>query len=158
MERPIDDADAVEIPGTDREVVTVSKRAQQVGKIRGIVREVRIHLADGVGAGRDGMPQAVDIGHAQPARTRPMQHFDASVGLACERVGDLPGSVRRAIVDDEQAGKLVLKDQAGDPLEIGALVVGWQNDQQVHRAAALRLGLSTIRRQRPSRAAGRRRP
>ena len=66
-----------------------SKRTKQVGQIRGIVREVSVHLADGVGAGRDRMTQAVDIREAQPARALAMEHLDAAVRLACERVGDL---------------------------------------------------------------------
>jgi len=157
VQRPIDDADAVEISGADRDVVRV-QRAQEIRQVGRIVREVSVHLPDGVCTGRDRMPQAVDIRHAQTAWARPMEHFDASIGLPCERVGDFPGPVRRAIVDDEQTGEVVLKNQTGDPLEIGTLVVGWQNDQQIHRAAALRLWPPIIQRPRPWRAAGRRRP
>ncbi len=88
MQRPVHDADAGQIPRSDHQVVYRSRLGER-RQVLGIVREVRVHLEDERRAGRERVPQPVDVGAAEAARARAVQHFDASRMLRGKRVGHL---------------------------------------------------------------------
>lgn len=96
-----------------------------------MVAEIRIHNDDKVARGE---LQPVDVGRAEPelARAGVEFNFRGAVG-GDELLCDLLRAVGGAVVDDEElpvevGGVEGLRDQVGDDGEVGALVVGGEDD------------------------------
>ena len=94
--------------------------------------EVGVHLEDVVVALREGILEAGEVGGAEPQLARTVQDVDPAGARALQLVGDLPGPIRRVVVDD-QHGEIALGENRADQVgQILALVVGGNNDQGAH--------------------------
>ena len=94
------------------------------------MREVGVHLADEIDVGlRDRLLQAIDVRAPKPALAGAVHHLDAARVLARERVGDRPGAVGRAIVDDQHAEARVREHAAHEDRQVLALVIGRDDDE-----------------------------
>ena len=137
-QRPVHDADAVQVARADHEVGAGGGRVDHRRQVLRIVRQVRVHLADEVGVGEDSAAKSFEVGDAQAALAGPMQRLHASRILLAERVGNLAGAVGRLIVEHHHV-------HAGDRHQIGdedrqvvLLVVGRNQDQRLHRRPSKR--------------------
>ncbi len=73
VERPVHDADAVQVAGADHHVERPG-RGDQRGQVRGAVRQVGVHLADEVGVAREHAPERVDVGPAEAPAPAAVPH------------------------------------------------------------------------------------
>ena len=94
--------------------------------------EVGVHLAEDVRALLQPPGEAGGIGRAET-------HFDCAMydihpRVGGKPVGDLPRSVRRAVVDHDEANALG-KDRADNSFQILGFVVGGENDEDVVAAS-----------------------
>ena len=131
VQRPVDDADALQVARADDQVMAAAQRhLHHLGQVLGIVREVRVHLADEVlGAGAR-QRQRLDVGAAEPLLAGAVQHLDAVGELAGQRVGDLAGAVGRLVVDHHHAEAGMRDDVAHQPGQVLPLVVGRNQDER----------------------------
>ena len=133
MQRPVHDADAVQVARADDDVVVGGGRDER-RQVLGIVRQVGVHLADEVDVGlRDRLLQAVDIRAAEPALAGAVHDLDAAGILDRQRIGDRAGAVRRSIVDDQHAETGVREHAAREQRQVVALVVGRDDDEDGRR-------------------------
>ena len=79
------------VPGAEHEVCTASRR-REPRHVRGIVREVAVHLKDEVGVELERSPEAGEVSGPQPFLLLPMKYVNPGQ-LACEPIGDLSGPV-----------------------------------------------------------------
>jgi hypothetical protein len=117
------------------------------------VAEISVHLDDGHRARLvEHAPEAVAVGDPEPLLAGPVEDLDPRVG-GRQLVGQLAGSVRGAVVDDEQVGlREGLEDGGRDGRQVLPLVVGRQNDPDAATGgeADRRGRLRTGRGQRPT--------
>src|ERR671910_62567 len=80
-----------------------------------IVREVRIHLEDQIGAGFQRMLQSIDIGTSEAARSRPVKHRDASRMLSRELAGGENRDVLPFVVGGNDDDDVPARGHAASP-------------------------------------------
>ena len=104
---PVPGAPARDIPRAEHEVCVVSglRQARHVARIVG---KVAVHLEDPLRAHLQRAVEPGEVGGAEALLPLPVQHVDALVG-AGEAVRDLPGPVRRVVVDNEHVQVLELE-------------------------------------------------
>lgn len=96
------------------------------------MREVRVHLQDGVGGTLQGPGEGGEIGPAQAFLRGTVQRLDAARMRGGQGLRDGAGAVRRGVVDDQEAkGGLKPQDLLGQGAQVIGLVVGGQEDQGV---------------------------
>ena len=115
------------------------------------MREVGVHLADELRAGRERVREAGQVRLPEAALGAAPQHLD-DAQLGADALGDLGRAVGGAVVDDEDAvvaGRRLREHVGGaaqQPLDRGGLVVGGDDDPDGRRHGAPK------RRRRPRRA------
>ena len=93
-----------------------------------VVAEVGVHLDHDRGAAAERDAEAVEVRPPQALLGRPMPHPDARI-RGGQLVGDPPGAVGRAVIDDEdRRGGQRLEDRGGDGADVLRLVVGRDDD------------------------------
>ena len=133
MERPVHDADAVQVARSDDDVV-VGGGGDERRQVFRIVRQVGVHLADEVDVGLgDRLLQAVDVRASKPALAGAVHDFDPARILDSQRIGNRSGAIRRAIVDDQHAEAGVREHAAREDRQVLALVVGRDDDEDGRR-------------------------
>ena len=136
VQRPVHDADAVQVARTDDDVVVGGRRDER-RQILGIVRQVGVHLADEVDVGLgDRLLQAVDVGASEPALAGAVHDLHPARVLDRQRVGNRPGAIRRSVVDDQHPEARVREHAAREQRQILALVVGRDDDEDGRRRRA----------------------
>ena len=84
------------------------------------MRKVGIHFAQNLRTICQTSGEAGRVGGAQPQLLGSMENVDALVDR--EAIGDIPGSVGRTVVDDQQSGSL-LENRGRYRLDVVCLVV-----------------------------------
>ncbi|EAU64893.1 hypothetical protein STIAU_5457 [Stigmatella aurantiaca DW4/3-1] len=133
---PVHRAPPRDVARAQHQVCSPLGRIENRREVPRIVAEVRVHLDD-VGVARIERPaEGGQIGAAKPLLLLPVKHPDARL-LGRQRVGDLPGAIRRVVIDDEDVHPgLGLEHRTGDGLDVLRFVVGGDADQRsVHGAA-----------------------
>ena len=89
------------VSGAEHEV-GAGRAGEQARQVGGIVGEVRVHLDDEICAARQRLAKPCDVGGAETLLARPVKHRDVLMRRR-EPLGDLPGTVGRGVIDDEDA-------------------------------------------------------
>src|SRR3954470_197092 len=97
---PAVDPSPAHVAGPEHDVGARPRGGEQARKVGGVVGEVGVHLEDVVRRGGEREPEARDVRAGEASLRRPVQDMDAPVRRG-ERVGDVPRSVRGAVVDDQ---------------------------------------------------------
>ena len=121
--------------------------------------EVAIDLEHELRAGRERDPKTGDVRAAEPVLPFAVQHVHVGQ-LAREPIRDLPGAVRRGVIDDQHAVVRPehLAERAHHRLDVVALVVGRQADGGPHLPIIAVSGIDSAEKRRdrgPARAARR---
>src|SRR4051794_12151416 len=128
VHRPVGHLSPGHVARTQHEVGGL-QGGQQVRQLFGRVRAIGIHLHEDVVAVAAAPPEPGDVGRAQPLLGGPAEHVHAWVD-GRQRLGELAGPVRGAVVDDQGMGTGDTRVQAHeDPLEVLPLVVGRHDHQ-----------------------------
>ncbi len=110
--------------------IRVTRGRDQPWHVARVVGEVAVHLEDELGFAGEEMSEPCDVRRPDSFLLRSVQYGDPRE-LAREAIGDLPGSVRRAVVDHEDAIARRVQDLTEGThhrLQVLALVVGGQAD------------------------------
>ena len=98
---PVLHAPAFHVARAEHEI-GVLRSGEQPRHVLRVVREVAVHLEDQLGAVRERLPERGEVRRPEALLPRPVENVDVGE-LGRELVGELPGAVRRAVVDDEDA-------------------------------------------------------
>ena len=94
--------------------------------ILGVVREVTVHLENVIRVPAQDVVEARDVGRTEPLFPSAVEDREP-FPIGGEPVGELPGPVRRVVVDDEHADAERC-ERLDHALEVFALVVGRETD------------------------------
>ena len=106
---------------------------KKLGQVRGVVREVGVHYDHDLGAAVQRVLEAREVRAPQPTLALTVKHLHRGQRRG-ELVGNLPGPVRRGVVDDQQpmlAGRAALElalHRSGDPFDVSGLVERGDSD------------------------------
>ena len=111
-------------------------------QVRGIVREVSVHLEEVVVAALESPTKRGPVGRAESQLLLPVQHVDPGVGPG-ELVGDAAGPVLGVVVHDQHVDPRVLRQDLRQEIgEVRRLVVRRNDDEGSlsHAASAAKAG------------------
>ena len=124
VQRPVDDADAVQVARADDEVVAPPRRSTRSGRYSGSCER-----SASIWQMKSARPSRIACSspstYERPRPRGPVRCITSIRPgcLAAERVGDRAGAVRGPVVDDEHAGAVVLEDPGGQDRQVVALVI-----------------------------------
>ena len=131
-QRPVDDADAVQVSRADDDVV-VAAGLDEGRQVLRVVRPVRVHLAHEVGTplGKRTL-KAVDVRAPEAAPAGAVHDVHPAGKLLGQPIGDRTCPVRRPVVDDHHRAVRERQHGADEFGQVVALVVGRDDGENVH--------------------------
>ena len=137
MERPVHDADAVQVARADHDVVRRAAAATSAGRYSGLCErsasiwqmQIDVALARSRAAGR-----RCTSGRARAGRCGASPRCGPGYSLR-QAIGDLPRAVRRPVVDHQHAEAVAREHACDEQRQVLALVVRRDDDEYVRRAS-----------------------
>ena len=120
-QRPVHDADAVEVSRTNYEIGAVCRHLDHRRQVLRVVRQVGVHLADQVGVTGNRETEAFEVRDAKAALSCAMEHAHAPGKLGRKCIGNSSRAIRRLIVEHQYLGARHRQD-VGDENRAGSPV------------------------------------